>query len=88
MILSSLKKSAEAYLNGQVSMAVVAVPDSFVFPLCLIIAEACVRTDFDIMPIITDTSATGLAYTLDRPSQDEPNILFSIQAAGTWTFPS
>ncbi len=75
LILQKLKSDAEAYLGGQVSDAVIAVPAYFSDAQRRAVSGAGRLAGLNVQRIIPEPAATALAYSLARENENEATIL-------------
>jgi heat shock protein 1/8 len=84
MILIKMKETAEAYLGGTVSKAVVTVPAYFNDSQRQATKDAGVIAGLEVLRIINEPTAAAIAYGLDKKSQGEKNVLIFDLGGGTF----
>ena len=77
MILSKLKKDTEAYLGWPITAAVITAPASFDYSQRQALKEAGQIAGLEIKRVITASTASGLAYGLDK-KKDETILVFDL----------
>ena len=77
-ILIKLKKDAEAYLNAEVTEAVITVPAYFDDSQRTATKEAGQVAGLEVLRIINEPTAAALAYGLDKSSQEETILVFDL----------
>src|ERR671929_361232 len=82
MILSKLKRDAEAYLGEQVTQAVITVPAYFEDPQRQATKDAGKIAGLEVLRIINEPTAAALAYGLDK--EEEQTILVFDLGGGTF----
>ncbi|OXH24755.1 hsp72-like protein, partial [Cryptococcus neoformans] len=75
MVLTKMKETAEAYLGGTVSKAVVTVPAYFNDSQRQATKDAGAIAGLDVLRIINEPTAAAIAYGLDKKSEGEKNVL-------------
>ncbi|CAD8210988.1 unnamed protein product [Paramecium octaurelia] len=75
MILENLKKTADVHLGKPVSSAVISVPAYFNDLQRQAIREAGTRIGLNILRIINESTASAIAYNLDRSIHQEQHVL-------------
>ena len=84
MILSKMKETAEAYLGGKVSDAVITVPAYFNDSQRQATKDAGVIAGLNVMRVINEPTAAAIAYGLDKKSDVEKNVLIFDLGGGTF----
>ena len=84
MILIKMKETAEAYLGGTVSKAVVTVPAYFNDSQRQATKDAGVIAGLEVLRIINEPTAAAIAYGLDKKTQGEKNVLIFDLGGGTF----
>ncbi|WWC66309.1 heat shock protein HSS1 [Kwoniella pini CBS 10737] len=84
MILIKMKETAEAYLGGTVSKAVVTVPAYFNDSQRQATKDAGTIAGLDVLRIINEPTAAAIAYGLDKKSEGEKNVLIFDLGGGTF----
>jgi len=84
MILIKMKETAEAYLGGTVSKAVVTVPAYFNDSQRQATKDAGVIAGLEVLRIINEPTAAAIAYGLDKKSEGEKNVLIFDLGGGTF----
>jgi heat shock 70kDa protein 1/2/6/8 len=83
MILRKMKETAEAYLGRSVKSAVVSVPNFFNYSQYQVIKDACTIAGLDLKLAIAASAAAGIAYTLEKKTGDEQNVIVFDLGGGT-----
>ncbi len=78
MILRNLKQSAEAYLGGKVTEAVITVPAYFNDAQRQATKDAGKIAGLDVKRIINEPTAAALAYGIDKKSKDETVLVYDL----------
>ncbi len=78
MILRNLKESAEAYLGGKVTEAVITVPAYFNDAQRQATKDAGKIAGLDVKRIINEPTAAALAYGIDKKSKDETVLVYDL----------
>lgn len=84
MILYKMKETAETYLGGPVSEAVVTVPAYFKDTQRQATKDAGIIAGLKILRIINEPTAAALAYGLDSKANSKKNILIFDLGGGTF----
>jgi len=84
MVLIKMKETAEAYLGGTVSKAVVTVPAYFNDSQRQATKDAGMIAGLDVLRIINEPTAAAIAYGLDKKSEGEKNVLIFDLGGGTF----
>ncbi|KAK4687089.1 heat shock 70kDa protein 1/2/6/8, partial [Tremellales sp. Uapishka_1] len=84
MILIKMKETAEAYLGGTVTKAVVTVPAYFNDSQRQATKDAGMIAGLDVLRIINEPTAAAIAYGLDKKSEGEKNVLIFDLGGGTF----
>ncbi|OCF30382.1 hsp71-like protein [Kwoniella heveanensis CBS 569] len=84
MVLIKMKETAEAYLGGTVSKAVVTVPAYFNDSQRQATKDAGTIAGLDVLRIINEPTAAAIAYGLDKKSEGEKNVLIFDLGGGTF----
>jgi len=78
MVLNQMRKVAEAYLNKNVSHAVVTVPAYFDDSQRASTKDAGVIAGLTVLRIINEPTAAAIAYGLDKKSRDSNIIVYDL----------
>jgi molecular chaperone DnaK len=78
MILSKLKRDAEAYLGEQVTQAVITVPAYFEDPQRQATKDAGKIAGLEVLRIINEPTAAALAYGLDKAHKDQTVLVYDL----------
>jgi molecular chaperone DnaK len=78
MILSNLKKQAEAYLGAEVSRAVITVPAYFNDAQRQATKDAGTIAGLKVERIINEPTAAALAYGLDKTNKEQNILVFDL----------
>ncbi len=84
MILIKMKETAEAYLGGTVTKAVVTVPAYFNDSQRQATKDAGMIAGLDVLRIINEPTAAAIAYGLDKKTEGEKNVLIFDLGGGTF----
>ncbi|OLY84236.1 Heat shock protein HSS1, partial [Smittium mucronatum] len=84
MILSEMKKTAEAYLGADVKDAVVTVPAYFNDSQRQATKDAGLIAGLNVLRIINEPTAAAIAYGLDKKAGGEQNVLIFDLGGGTF----
>ncbi|CAD8175412.1 unnamed protein product [Paramecium octaurelia] len=84
MVLTKMKETAEAYLNKQVSKAVITVPAYFNDSQRQATKDAGAISGLNVLRIINEPSAAAIAYGLDKKSKQEEHVLIFDLGGGTF----
>ena len=83
MILAKMKETAESYLGGSVTNAVVTVPSDFNDSQRQATKDAGTICDLNVLRIINEPTAAAIAYGLDVKATGERNVLVFDLGGGT-----
>lgn len=78
MILRNLKQSAEAYLGGKVTEAVITVPAYFNDSQRQATKDAGKIAGLEVKRIINEPTAAALAYGIDKKGKDETVLVYDL----------
>ena len=78
MILQKLKQDAEAYLNEEVTQAVITVPAYFTDAQRQATKDAGTIAGLEVLRIINEPTAASLAYGLDKQDQEQMILVFDL----------
>ncbi|XP_072018703.1 heat shock 70 kDa protein IV-like [Amphiura filiformis] len=84
MVLTKMKETAEAYLGGKVTDAVITVPAYFNDSQRQATKDAGVIAGLNVLRIINEPTAAALAYGLDKKLRGEKNVLIFDLGGGTF----
>ncbi|EPY51190.1 heat shock protein S [Schizosaccharomyces cryophilus OY26] len=84
MVLMKMRETAEAYLGGKVSDAVVTVPAYFNDSQRQATKDAGTIAGMNVLRIINEPTAAAIAYGLDRNTAGESNVLIFDLGGGTF----
>jgi len=84
MILTKMKETAEAYLGGTVTKAVVTVPAYFNDSQRQATKDAGTISGLEVLRIINEPTAAAIAYGLDKKTEGEKNVLIFDLGGGTF----
>ncbi|XP_072013228.1 heat shock 70 kDa protein IV-like [Amphiura filiformis] len=84
MVLTKMKETAEAYLGGKVTDAVITVPAYFNDSQRQATKDAGVIAGLNVLRIINEPTAAALAYGLDKKLKGEKNVLIFDLGGGTF----
>ncbi|WVQ70888.1 heat shock protein HSS1 [Cryptococcus sp. DSM 104548] len=84
MVLIKMKETAEAYLGGAVTKAVVTVPAYFNDSQRQATKDAGLIAGLDVLRIINEPTAAAIAYGLDKKTEGEKNVLIFDLGGGTF----
>jgi L1 cell adhesion molecule like protein len=84
MVLNKMKETAEAFLGGTVTDAVVTVPAYFNDSQRQATKDAGAITGLNILRIINEPTAAAIAYGLDKKGAGERNVLIFDMGGGTF----
>jgi len=84
MVLTKMKETAEAYLGGTVSDAVVTVPAYFNDSQRQATKDAGAICGLNVLRIINEPTAAAIAYGLDKKGEGERNVLIYDMGGGTF----
>ena len=83
MVITKMKKTAEAYLGKTVTSAVITVPAYFNDSQRQATKDAGTTAGLDVLRIINEPSAAAIAYGLDKKSKFVRNVLIFNLGGGT-----
>ena len=75
MVLTKMKEIAEAFLGTKVNNAVITIPASFNDSQRQSIKDAGIIASLNVLRIINEPTAAGIAYELDKKAAGERNVL-------------
>jgi molecular chaperone DnaK len=78
MTLQKLKKDAEAYLNEEVTQAVITVPAYFTDAQRQATKDAGTIAGLEVLRIINEPTAASLSYGLDKQDQEQTVLVFDL----------
>lgn len=78
MILSKLKRDAEAYLGEQITQAVITVPAYFEDPQRQATKDAGKIAGLEVLRIINEPTAAALAYGLDKADKEQTVLVYDL----------
>ncbi|KAG5358068.1 Heat shock protein 70 1 [Yarrowia sp. B02] len=84
MILTKMKETAEGYLGGKVSDAVITVPAYFNDSQRQATKDAGLIAGLNVSRIINEPTAAAIAYGLDKKAEGEQNVLIFDLGGGTF----
>jgi len=84
MVLSKMKETAESYLGGAVSDAVITVPAYFNDSQRQATKDAGSISGLNVLRIINEPTAAAIAYGLDKKGSGEMNVLIYDMGGGTF----
>merc|ERR1712230_319678 len=84
MVLTKMKETAEAFLGGDVTQAVVTVPAYFNDSQRQATKDAGAIAGLNVLRIINEPTAAAIAYGLDKKSSGETNVLIFDLGGGTF----
>jgi L1 cell adhesion molecule like protein len=84
MVLTKMKETAESYLGGTVSNAVVTVPAYFNDSQRQATKDAGMIAGLNVLRIINEPTAAAIAYGLDKKTTGERNVLIFDLGGGTF----
>lgn len=84
MVLSKMKETAEVYLGGAVTQAVITVPAYFNDSQRQATKDAGAIAGLNVLRIINEPTAAALAYGLDKDLKGERNVLIFDLGGGTF----
>ncbi|KAH8178142.1 hsp70 protein [Sarocladium implicatum] len=84
MVLTKMRETAEAYLGGTVSNAVVTVPAYFNDSQRQATKDAGLIAGLNVLRIINEPTAAAIAYGLDKKVEGERNVLIFDLGGGTF----
>ncbi|KAG8928578.1 70-kilodalton heat shock protein [Tulasnella sp. 418] len=83
MVLSKMKEIAETYLGETVKDAVITVPANFNHSQRQATIDAGIIAGFNVLRIINEPTAAGIAYGLDRQTSGDRNVIVLDLGGGT-----
>ena len=83
MVLTKMKETAESYLGGPVTKAVITVPAYFNDSQRQATKDAAVIAGLEVLRIINEPTAAAIAYGLDKQGESERFILIFDMGGGT-----
>ncbi|ALC44139.1 Hsc70-4 [Drosophila busckii] len=84
MVLTKMKETAEAYLGGSITDAVVTVPAYFNDSQRQATKDAGAIAGLNVLRIINEPTAAAIAYGLDKQGTSERNVLIFDLGGGTF----
>merc|ERR1719450_1463753 len=86
MVLTKMKETAESYLGGQVSDAVITVPAYFNDSQRQATKDAGTICGLNVLRVINEPTAAAIAYVLDKKKNEgkEQNVLIFDLGGGTF----
>merc|ERR1712225_39790 len=84
MVLTKMKETAEAFLGGDVTQAVVTVPAYFNDSQRQATKDAGAIAGLNVLRIINEPTAAAIAYGLDKKATGERNVLIFDLGGGTF----
>ncbi|KOB78088.1 Heat shock protein 70-3 [Operophtera brumata] len=84
MVLAKMKETAEVYLGGAVTQAVITVPAYFNDSQRQATKDAGAIAGLNVLRIINEPTAAALAYGLDKDLKGERNVLIFDLGGGTF----
>ncbi|KAF5100326.1 hypothetical protein D0Z00_001294 [Geotrichum galactomycetum] len=84
MILTKMKETAEGFLGGNVSNAVITVPAYFNDSQRQATKDAGLIAGLNVLRIINEPTAAAIAYGLDKQAEGERNVLIFDLGGGTF----
>ena len=84
MVLTKMKETAESFLGGKVTDAVITVPAYFNDAQRQATKDAGLIAGLNVLRIINEPTAAAIAYGFDRKSDREQNILIFDLGGGTF----
>jgi len=84
MVLTKMRETAESYLGGTVSNAVVTVPAYFNDSQRQATKDAGMIAGLNVLRIINEPTAAAIAYGLDKKTAGERNVLIFDLGGGTF----
>ncbi|KAL1864384.1 hypothetical protein VTK73DRAFT_5927 [Phialemonium thermophilum] len=84
MVLTKMKETAEAYLGGTVTSAVITVPAYFNDSQRQATKDAGLIAGLNVLRIINEPTAAAIAYGLDKKVSGERNVLIFDLGGGTF----
>ncbi|XP_055870951.1 heat shock 70 kDa protein II-like isoform X2 [Biomphalaria glabrata] len=84
MVLTHMKETAEIYLEGKVTDAVITVPAIFNDAQRQATKDAGAIAGLNVLQIINEPTAAALAYGLDKGERGEKNVLIFDLGGGTF----
>ncbi|KAI2611482.1 heat shock protein 70 family [Hypoxylon fragiforme] len=84
MVLTKMRETAEAYLGGTVTNAVITVPAYFNDSQRQATKDAGLISGMNVLRIINEPTAAAIAYGLDKKTEGERNVLIFDLGGGTF----
>ena len=84
MVLTKMRETAESYLGGTVTNAVITVPAYFNDSQRQATKDAGLIAGLNVLRIINEPTAAAIAYGLDRKVEGERNVLIFDLGGGTF----
>ncbi|OLN92179.1 Heat shock 70 kDa protein 2 [Colletotrichum chlorophyti] len=84
MVLTKMRETAEAFLGGQVTNAVITVPAYFNDSQRQATKDAGLIAGLNVLRIINEPTAAAIAYGLDKKAEGERNVLIFDLGGGTF----
>jgi heat shock 70kDa protein 1/2/6/8 len=84
MVLTKMRETAESYLGGTVSNAVITVPAYFNDSQRQATKDAGLIAGLNVLRIINEPTAAAIAYGLDKKTSGERNVLIFDLGGGTF----
>src|SRR2546423_1117454 len=84
MVLTKMKQTAEAFLGGNVTKAVITVPAYFNDSQRQATKDAGTICGLNVLRIINEPTAAAIAYGLDKKTEGERNVLIFDLGGGTF----
>lgn len=84
MILGKIRETANAYLGGEVTEAVITVPAYFNLPQRRATMDASLLAGLKVLRVIDEPTAAAIAYGLDKKQEGERNVLVFNLGGGTF----
>ncbi|CAN8103942.1 unnamed protein product [Discula destructiva] len=84
MVLTKMRETAESYLGGTVSNAVITVPAYFNDSQRQATKDAGLISGLNVLRIINEPTAAAIAYGLDKKVEGERNVLIFDLGGGTF----
>ncbi|EEB08883.1 heat shock protein S [Schizosaccharomyces japonicus yFS275] len=84
MVLTKMRETAEAFLGGKVTDAVITVPAYFNDSQRQATKDAGLIAGLNVLRIINEPTAAAIAYGLDRKNTGETNVLIFDLGGGTF----
>jgi len=84
MVLTKMKETAESYLGGKVSNAVITVPAYFNDSQRQATKDAGIIAGLNVLRVVNEPTVAALAYGLDKKLKGEKNVLIFDLGGGTF----